>query len=461
MAREFKGTSGERGWFLFVMFAVNLFAYADRTVVGAVAQAMKVDLKLSDQQLAMLNGLAFALFYSILGLPIARMAERASRTRIIAVAVGVWSIFATLSGMAGSFVTLLLYRVGVGVGEAGFNPPVASLVSDHYRAGQRSRAIAIIGLGGAIGPAMGAFGGGYIAQAGGWRDAFIIIGLPGLLLAPVVWLTLREPPRGWADNAAHEAKTYPGILETFGALLRKPAFIPTLLAGAIGSFATNLVQQFTSPYLVRTFDIGLFKAGVILAVISAGAVTIGVFGGGYLADRGARTDRRWVMWTPAIGVGLSIPIYIAALNAGSLALTAVGLFLSAIGAFTYYGTTIAAVQDMAPPRMRASASFLFSFAVILIGAGMGPLLTGTLSDHFAGVSFAGDFLATCPGGRALAGSSEAIVAACKSSSAIGLKRALMVSQLLIPIGVIAYLWAARTFRQDSYVPSEGAAETAR
>ncbi len=268
----FRGTSGERGWFLFVMFAVNLFAYADRTVVGAVAQAMKVDLSLNDKQLALLNGFAFALFYSVLGLPIARAAERISRTRIIAVAVGVWSIFATLSGMAASFTTLLLYRVGVGVGEAGFNPPVASLVSDHYRAGQRARAIAIIGLGGAVGPSLGAIGGGYIAQTGSWREAFIIIGLPGLLLAPVVWLTLREPPRGWADNAAHDATAAPGIMETFGHLLRKPAFIPTLLAGAVGSFATNLVQQFTSPYLVRTFGIGLAQAGLMLGIISAGAV---------------------------------------------------------------------------------------------------------------------------------------------------------------------------------------------
>jgi MFS family permease len=454
MAKVFKGTPGERGWFLFVMFAVNLFAYADRTVVGAVAQAMKVDLSLSDKQVALLNGFAFALFYSVLGLPIARLAERKSRVKIIAIAVGVWSIFATLSGMAANFTHLLLYRVGVGVGEAGFNPPVASLVSDHYRAGRRARAIAIIGLGGAVGPSLGAIGGGYIAQEGSWREAFIIIGLPGLLLAPLVWLSLREPPRGWADNAAHDATAAPGILETFGHLLGKPAFIATLLAGAIGSFATNLVQQFTSPYLVRTFGIGLAQAGLMLGIISAGAVTIGVLGGGAIADWRAKTDRRWLMWTPAIGLGLSVPIYIAALWSTSLPLTVVGLFLSAIGAFTYYGTTIAAVQDMAPPRMRASASFLFSFAVILIGAGMGPVLTGTLSDHFAQVAFAGDFANTCPGGRALAGSAAAIVDGCKAASAAGLTKALIVSQLLIPIGVIAYLVAARTFRRDSYAPTE-------
>lgn len=457
MAREFTGTAGERGWFLAVMLAVNLFAYADRMVVGAVAQAMKVDLGLSDKQIALLNGFAFALFYSMLGLPIARAAERASRVKIIAVAVGLWSIFATLSGMAASFVQLLMFRVGVGVGEAGFNPPVASLVSDHYRAGQRARAIAIIGLGGAIGPALGAIGGGYIAQAGSWREAFIVIGLPGLLLAPLVWLTLREPPRGWADNAAHDATVHPGILETFGALLRKPAFVPVLIAGAIGSFATNVVQQFTSPYLVRTFGIGLAEAGLLLGIISAGAVTIGILGGGAIADIRARTDRRWLMWVPAIGLGLSAPIYIVTLQSSSLPVAVVGLFLAAIGAFSYYGTTIASVQDMAPPRMRASASFLFGFSMILIGAGMGPVMTGALSDHFANGAFPGDFMATCPGGKAVAGSSAAIVAACKSASAIGLSHALVVSQLVIPIGVIAYLIAARTFRADSYAPTEAAA----
>lgn len=457
MARDFKGTTRERGWFLAVMLAVNLFAYADRMVVGAVAQAMKVDLGLSDKQIALLNGFAFALFYSILGLPIARAAERISRTRIIAVAVGLWSIFATLTGMAGSFVQLLMFRVGVGVGEAGFNPPVASLVSDLYRAGQRARAIAIIGLGGAIGPAMGAIGGGYIAQNGSWREAFIVIGLPGLLLAPIVWFTLREPPRGWADNAAHDATAHPGILETFGTLLRKPAFIAIMIAGAVGSFATNVVQQFTSPFLVRTFGLGLGQAGLLLGGISAGAVTIGLLGGGAIADARARTDRRWLMWVPAIGVGLSGPLYVAALSAGDLRMAVAGLFLAAIGAFTYYGTTIAAIQDLAPPRMRASASFLFGFAMILLGAGLGPVVTGALSDHFADVAFGGGFGATCPGGRAITGSTAAIGAACRSASAIGLTRALILSQLAIPFGVIAYLIAARTFRQDSYAPTEIAA----
>lgn len=454
MAKEFTGTPRERGWFLAVMLAVNLFAYADRTVVGAVAQAMKVDLSLSDTQIGLLNGFAFALFYSVLGLPIARMAERKSRVKIIAVAVGIWSVFASLCGVASNFTHLLLYRIGVGVGEAGFNPPVQSLVSDHYRAGQRARAIGIIGLGGAIGPSLGAIGGGWIAQQGSWREAFIIIGLPGLILAPIVWLTLREPPRGWADNAAHDAEALPGIVETFGHLLRKPAFIPVLFAGAIGSFATNIVQQFTSPYLVRTFSIGLAQAGLMLGIISAVAVTIGVLGGGAIADRLARRDRRWLLWTAAAGVMLSVPIYLVAISQSSLAGAVIGLLVASIGSFTYYSPTIASVQDMAPPRMRASASFLYSFAVILIGAGLGPVLTGALSDHFAQVAFAGDFAAACPGGKALAGSTAAMEAACHAASATGLTRALFVSQLLLPLGVIAYLLAARTFRADSYAPSE-------
>jgi hypothetical protein len=163
------------------------------------------------------------------------------------------------------------------------------------------------------------------------------------------------------------------------------------------------------------------------------------------------------MWVPAIGLGLSGPLYLAALSSGDLKIAVAGLFLAAIGAFTYYGTTIAAVQDMAPPRMRASASFLFGFAMILLGSGLGPVVTGALSDHFADVAFGGDFGATCPGGKAIAGSSAAIAAACRSASAIGLTRALLWSQLAIPVGVFAYLIAARTFRQDSYAPTEIAA----
>jgi hypothetical protein len=163
------------------------------------------------------------------------------------------------------------------------------------------------------------------------------------------------------------------------------------------------------------------------------------------------------MWVPAIGVGLSGPLYLGALSSGDLKIAVAGLFLAAVGAFSYYGTTIAAVQDMAPPRMRASASFLFGFAMILLGSGLGPVVTGALSDHFADLAFGGDFGATCPGGKAVSGSTAAVVEACRSASAIGLTRALLWSQLAIPVGVIAYLIASRTFRQDSYAPTEIAA----
>lgn len=451
--RVFRGTAAERRWLLGLLFAINLFAYADRTVVGAVAQAMKVDLKLSDTQIGLLNGFAFALFYSVLGLPIARLAERKSRVRIIAVAVGLWSVFASLCGVAATFTQLLLYRVGVGVGEAGFNPPVASLVSDHYRAGQRARAIGVIGLGGAIGPALGAIGGGYIAQQGSWREAFIVIGLPGLILAPIAWLTLREPPRGWADGATADADASPGIGETFAYLLSKPAFLGVLAAGAVGSFATNIIQQFTAPFLVRTFSIGLAQAGLLLGILSAVSVTIGVLGGGMVADRLGRHDRRWLLWTPAIGLALSGPIYVAAVTMQSLTAAVIGLMIASVGAFTYYSPTIASIQDMAPPRMRASASFLFSFAMILIGAGLGPVVAGALSDHFAAVAFGGDFAGACPGGRAAAGAAAAIGQACHDASARGLTKALIVSQSVMPVGALCYALAALTFRRDTYVPA--------
>lgn len=438
---------------LATLFAINLFAYADRTVVGAVAQAMKVDLRISDTEIGLLNGFAFALFYSVLGLPIARLAERSSRVNIVAIAVGVWSIFASLCGVARSFGELFLFRVGVGVGEAGFNPPVASLIADYYKAGRRAKAMAVVGLGGAFGPALGAMGGGMIAQAGSWRSAFIIIGLPGLILAPIAWFMLREPPRGWADGAQADAVARPGIIETFGYLLAKPAFRAVLVAGAIASAATNVISQFTASFFVRSFALSYAQAGFLAGMIGGVAVTLGVMMGGILSDRLAMRDRRWLMWTPGIGVLLSAPVYIMAVSTGSLWAAVAGFLIAGVGLFSYYSPTMASVQDMAAPRMRASASFLYSFATILIGAGLGPVISGALSDHFASGAFAGDFDASCPGGQAIKGAAEALVQSCRTASAAGLAHSLMAMQAAIPVGVIAYFVAARTLRRDTFVPA--------
>lgn len=446
-ARAFRGTDGERRWLLALLLIINIFAFADRTVVGALGQAIKQDLELSDMELGLLNGLAFAIFYSVLGLPVARMAERYSRVTIIAVATLLWSIMSSLCGAAQNFPQLLLYRIGVGVGEAGFNPPVASLIGDYCKSGRRASAMAIVGLGGAFGPAFGAMGGGLLADAGGWRSAFFIIAAPGLILAPLAWLTLREPTRGWADGTV-ETGAPPPIWATFRYLFAKRAFRNVLIASALGAFVMNSYGQFTAPLFVRRFGLSFSAAGFYFGIVSSFAVTAGLLISGFGADWAATRDRRWQIWTGAVGVAIAGPFYLYALKQGSPTAMAIGLTASLTALFTYYTPSLASVQDMAQPRMRASASFVLSFVTGLIGTGLGPVITGRLSDQLAARAYAGNFMTACPGGRTVA-AGEAAARACADASAIGLTGALTLILLLLPVSAFFFFLAGRTLPGDS------------
>jgi len=433
---------GYRSWLIVILLAINTFNFADRAVMSALAEAVKRDLQISDFQLGLLQGFGFALFYSILGLPIARLAERRSRAAIISVAVGIWSIFAALCGAAGSYVQLLLCRVGVGVGEAGFAPPVASLVGDHWPAARRSSIMALIGLGGAAGPLLGALGGGWIADHHGWRTAFVLIASPGIFLGLIAWFTIKDPPRGLADGARAEAAEVPGIWHTFRTLLAKRAFRHTLAGAAIGSMATNGMSQFLGVYFVRTFDLSFTQAGALFGAVSAFAVTSGLLIGGFGADWLGKRDMRWIAWSCAIGLALCSPMFLTAFfQTSAIAMT---LFFGIGSAllFIYYGPALAMIQNLSPPRMRASASFIGAFTAGIVGLGIGPAIIGAISDFAAAQAFAGDYAALCTGAGA--------DIACKAAQISGLRTALIIDSLIFLWAALHYALAARTFREDLY-----------
>lgn len=437
-------SKGYRTWLILLLVAINTFNFADRSVMSALAEGVKRDLRISDFQLGLLQGFGFALFYSILGLPIARLAERRSRGAIIAVAAGLWSLFAALCGAAASFTQFLLCRVGVGVGEAGFNPPVASLVGDFWPAAKRSSIMALIGLGGAAGPLLGALGGGIIADHYGWRMAFVAIAAPGVVLGLLAFLTIREPPRGMADGVVDASREVPGIWTTFRTLLAKPAFRHVLAGGAIGSAATNGMSQFLGVYYVRNFDLTFTQAGALFGAVSAVAVTGGLLVGGFGADWLGKRDLRWIAWACATGLALCSPLFMAAyFQVTPMAFT---LFFGVGSAllFIYYGPALAMIQNLSPPRMRASASFIGAFASGIIGLGVGPALIGAISDLAAGQAFAGNYGLSCAGAD-LAG-------ACKAAQMSGLRTALMVDSLIFLWAALHYFLAARTFRRDIYQP---------
>lgn len=441
-----------RTWLLTVLLFVCSFNFADRAILAALAQPIKEDLKLTDLQLGLLQGLSFAILYSILGVPLGWLAERKRRTHIIAVCVAIWSAMTVLCGFAGNFVQLMLCRIGVGVGEAGFLSPTSSLLADHYPARKRASALAVVMMGTPVGYFIGPVIGGWIAATWDWRLAFYVLGVPGVIASLLVWLTLREPPRGLAEGRPPTTEPPPSIPGVIKHLWSLPTFRHVLIGGSLASFTLNAVGQFSLPFFLRGHGLPLAQAGLIFGLISFFANGIGTLLGGFGVDWVSKFNPRWALWGPAVGLAVTVPVYLIAFSNPHL-WTSIGfLFVGNLMLITFYTPTFATVQNLVGPRMRASAVALFSLVFSLVGAGLGPTFLGMISDFFAQQSFgAGDFAAMCPGGRAAPGS--AADAVCRAASASGLRHALMSVQVVFIWAIVHYLLASRTLVKDLYRPA--------
>jgi MFS family permease len=409
-------TKGYRQYALGMLLVVYTLNFLDRQVVNILAEPIKRDLGLADWQLGMMTGLAFALFYTFLGIPIARKAERSHRPFIIAISIAVWSGFTVLCGFAQNFWQLILFRIGVGVGEAGCTPPSHSLITDYVPREMRASAIAFYSIGTPLGSLIGLAMGGLIADAYGWRMAFIVAGAPGVIVAIIAALTLVEPRRKLAADLAARAAA-PAI--SFGAalavLMSKKTFWLIAFAAAIKAFIGYGHAPFTAsfffrnhgPQLVelaawlsdamnRTFSVlpGLADINIKLGVtgflgiaLSAVGGTAGVFGawlGGYIADRLGAKDLRAYVVVPAIASVITIPIYILGVTVGDAGAAVLILAIPAILGTLWYGPVYATAQSIVEPHMRATCAAILLFIINLVGLGLGPLAVGILSDVFAG-----------------------------------------------------------------------------
>ena len=439
---------GYRAWLLTMLVLVSALNLADRQGLAASAQALKTDLKFTDAQLGIIQGLGFAIFYTLMGLPLARLAERRSRTRIIAACVGLFGIMVTLCSTAQGFGRLLLFRVGVGIGDGGFGPPVASLVGDHYPMGRRASAMAIIWLGAPLGVVIGSVLGGWLAEHYGWRMTFMVIGATGIAVSLLVLLTLREPPRGAFDPPGAARGAPPPVLTVFRFLLAKPAMRQTLIAAALAGSAMNGIGQFLNPFLARNYHLGPAEVGRLLGMIAGVSMASGLLIGGFGVDWAGRFDRRWYVWGPALGLLLATPLFILGFTRESLA-GAVGILIFAhVAMFVFYSPTLAMAQNMVGANMRASSAFVVSGLVLgLVGIGLGPTVVGFLSDRLASHALA-SYLSSCPGGRAPPGSLPSLAEACRDASATGIRHALMIMALLCLWSAVHYVLAARTLRRD-------------
>lgn len=442
-----------------MLVAINALNLADRQGLAAVAQAIKLDLKFSDADLGMIQGLPFALFYTLMGLPLARMAERLSRVRIISACLALFGVMVALCGTANSFWRLLLFRIGVGIGDAGFVTPVASLIGDHYPMNRRASAMSIIWLGAPIGVICGSTLGGWMAEHVSWRASFVAIGTPALLVALLAFLTLRDPPRGMSEATAPLQRTPPPIWTVLRFVFSKRSMCHILIGCALAATAMNGIGQFLGQFLIRNFHLGFASAGRLIGSIAVVGMASGLALGGFGVDWAGRLDKRWYVWGPALGLVFAAPLFVLGFNQPTIAWTAVVLVVAHVSMFLYYTPTLAMAQNMVGADMRASSAFVVSIVLGLVGIGLGPTLLGILSDHYAAHAFTlGAYAVTCPGGRAVAGSSAALAQACSSASALGIKYALMTLSLLCLWSAAHYLLAARSLRRDletHYVPETG------
>ena len=375
-------TPAHRRQFLLVLFLVGTCNFVDRNVIGVLMEQIKAEFQASDTALGLLSGLSFALFYATLGIPVARWADRGDRKRVIAVSLSIWSAMTVLCAFAGSFGQLLIARFGVGAGEAGAVPPAQSLIADYYAPTERARAIGIFMMSGSAGYALGLMLGGWIAQQYGWRAVFAFFGALGLTLVPLVHFKLKEPRRDPASRALVATTNDESAFDAFRALFAKPAY-RYLVAGIVVYFIMAYgAFVFIVSLMIRAHGISVAQAGALFGAISAVAAIIGSYGGGALADRLGARDIAWLPRFAGWAMIAAIPLYELALGARTLHAMLPALVLAVIVHSAVVPPAFSAVHIVCGSKRRALAVAVVFFFANLIGLGLGPVVTGILSDRF-------------------------------------------------------------------------------
>jgi len=366
---------------LVVLVIGYIFNTMDRSVLGILLQPIKEELQISDAGLSWLTGPAFAVFYSVLGVPIARLADRWSRVNVLAISIAIWTAATALCGAAYNYVSLFIFRCTTGVGEAGGSPPSHSLISDYFAGSKRATALAVYAMAVPFGTAIGSFVSGHSNVSYGWRWTFFIVGAPGLLVALLAWLTIKEPPRGYSDKGKLKLDT-PPFLEVFRFLLTRKSFVHMSIAAAAHSVMWYAGSNWNPSFFVRAHGMNTGVAGNYLASFALiGA--IGTFAGGFLADRlSVRSgDRRWYMWVPAIACLTMVPFQFFAYLSPQLSVVVPTFTVMVVLASMFFGPSFAMGQSLATVRMRAMSASVLLFIQNIIGLTAGPWLVGQISNH--------------------------------------------------------------------------------
>ena len=372
---------------LWILLIVYIFNFLDRQIVNILAEPIKADLGLTDTELGLLAGPAFAVFYALLGIPIARYADKdgTNRVRLIALALAIWSAMTAVCGLAQNFVQLLFARIGVGVGEAGCTPAAHSLISDSVAPEKRSSAIAFYGLGVPIGSLLGLIIGGVVNDLYGWRIALMLVGAPGLALALVVLFVMREPRHSRTAEAVATAAAVTRLStgEAMREIFASRAFIYILIASSVVAFLGYGKALWTISFFIRSHGLSTTEAGLSMAVVLGLAGVFGTWLGGKMADRFGARDKRHILTFPAYGMAVAAPILFLGYYMEDWRVAVALLIIPTILNSAYYGPAYACVQGLVRPQARAVAASIMLFGQNLIGLGFGPFLFGVLSDQLA------------------------------------------------------------------------------
>lgn len=377
-----KSNNSIRTTALALLFLVSFFNYMDRYMLAVLLPAIKADLQLSDTEIGFITGLAFTLFYATMGIPIARLADRYSRKNIIAIALSVWSAMTAVCGLAQNFAQLAVARIMVGVGEAGASPPSHSLIADLFPVEKRARALSVYSLGAPVGILVGFMLGGWITQLYGWRAALFTVGIPGILVALVVYRKLHEPERGSADGLARRTEVQP-FWFSLKTLMASPTFRHLSVGTGLYTVVWLGVVQWLPSFFTRSFGLEIGEVGTWLAIILSVSQIIGMLLGGWLADRLGAADLRWYVWVPSLAILVSTPMFALTFLTQNPTVAFLSLFLPFMIGVMQGPPSFAVAQGLADIRMRAMAAALLLLITNLIGGGIGPQAVGIMSDYLA------------------------------------------------------------------------------
>jgi MFS family permease len=473
------GTPTYRNYVLFLLMAVYTLNFIDRTLIAVVAQPIIDSFGLTDSQWGLLYGPPFAIFYAVMGLPIALWADRSNRVKVITVCIILWSLMTALCGFAAGFLVLLFFRIGVAIGEAGCTPPANSIIGDYFIARKRATALGIYSMGVTLGAVLANLFGGPIAQmegadfgawinsiglgglfggldwasVEGWRIAFVAVGLPGIVVAMIVLLTIKEPPRGYSDPPdASSPKTPAHWAVAFQELRHKPTFWWMAIGASLVAFVAYGLISFQAPFLQREHGLDVRDAAINFGAPLSFLAAIGTFLGGYITEKLTPRSPTAVAWVPAVGLLIAVPAYIIAFFAEDLKVVFILWGVAAVCHYAYLGAQYNIGQGVVSHRSRATAIAILLILVSLIGNGLGPYFVGFMSDLFMNLQLANsDFPGQLSPAMCLAkdsGITEAQRSVCEQANSTGLKQAMSVTVCWFVLAAGCFFMSARTLKRD-------------